>query len=63
VFWHIKHLLVYGVEQCDNKIWGSHMTGSSWLKFAQPQLEPVCGYLSTRILAVTDQTNTIGYYL
>jgi hypothetical protein len=22
VFWHIKHLLVYRVEQCDNKIWG-----------------------------------------
>jgi hypothetical protein len=30
------------------------------LKLAQPQLEPVRGYLSTRTLAVTDQTNTIG---
>src|SRR5262249_583891 len=27
-----------------------------------PQLEPVCGYLSTRTLDVTYQTNTIGYY-
>jgi DNA-binding CsgD family transcriptional regulator len=38
------------------------MMGSSGLKFAQPQREPGCGYLSTRILDVTYQTNTIGYY-
>jgi hypothetical protein len=37
--------------------------GSSWLQFAQPQLEPVCGYLSTRTLDITYKTNTIGYYL
>jgi hypothetical protein len=29
----------------------------------QPQLEPVRDYLSTRNLAVTYQTNTIGYYI
>jgi hypothetical protein len=33
------------------------------LKFAQPQLEPVRDYLSTHIVDVTYQTNTIGYYL
>ena len=38
------------------------MTGSSGLKFAQPQLEPVYDYLSTRTLDITYQTNTIGYY-
>jgi hypothetical protein len=32
VFWNLKHLLVYCVEQCDNKIWGSHRAGSSRLK-------------------------------
>ena len=58
----IQPLLVHRVEQGDNEIWGRHTLGSSWLKFAQPQLEPVCGYLSTRTLAVTYQTNTIGYY-
>src|SRR5262247_1637505 len=62
VFGNIQHLLVYRVEQCDNKIWGRHRTGSSWLKFAQPQLEPVCDYLSTRTSDITYQTNTIGYY-
>jgi len=31
---------------------GSHMAGSSWLKFAQPQREPVCDYLSTHTLDV-----------
>jgi hypothetical protein len=30
------------------------------LKCAQPQLEPGCGYLSTRTLDITYQTNTIG---
>jgi hypothetical protein len=30
------------------------------LKAVQPQLEPVRDYLSTRNLAVTYQTNTIG---
>ena len=62
VFWYIQPLLVYRVEQGDNEIWGRHTMGSSWWKFAQPQLEPVCGYLSTRTLDVTYQTNTIGYY-
>src|SRR5262249_40498259 len=60
VFWYLKHLLVYRVEQCDNKIWGSHRIGSSWLKSAQPQLEPVRDYLSTRTSDVTYQTNTNG---
>jgi hypothetical protein len=32
------------------------------LKFAQPQLEPVRDYLSTHIVDVTYQTNTIDYY-
>jgi hypothetical protein len=60
VFRDLQHLLVHRIEQCDNKIWGRPMTGSSWLKFASPQLEPVCDYLSTPIVDVTYQTNTIG---
>jgi hypothetical protein len=32
------------------------------LKFAQPQLEPVRDDLSIRILDITSQTKTIGYY-
>ena len=50
------------IEQCDNKILGSHRTGSFRLKSSQPQLEPGRDYLSTHILNVTYQTNTIGYY-
>src|SRR5262249_17840978 len=47
---NVEHFLVHRVEQCDNKIWGSHRTGSSWLKAVQPQLEPIRDYLSTRTL-------------
>src|SRR5262245_61440798 len=47
---NVEHCLVHRVEQCDNKIWGSHRTGSSWLKSVQPQLAPVRDYLSTRTL-------------
>jgi hypothetical protein len=49
MFRDVQHLLVHGVEQCDNKIRGSHMMGSSRLKSVQPQLEPIrfrCGALS-----------------
>jgi hypothetical protein len=60
VLWHLQPLVVYRVKPGDQQIWGSHMAGSLRLKFAQPQLEPVWGYLSTRTLDVTDQTNTIG---
>src|SRR5205823_8810143 len=35
---------------------------SSRLKSVQPQLELSRDYLSTRTLAITYQTNTIGYY-
>src|SRR5205085_6850587 len=63
VFRDLQHLLVHRVEQCDNKILGSHTPGSSRLKSVQPQLELSRDYLSTRTLAITYQTNTIGYYL
>src|SRR5205085_12688358 len=62
VFRDLQHLLVHRVEQCDNKILGSHTPGSSRLKSVQPQLELSRDYLSTRTLAITYQTNTIGYY-
>src|SRR5215831_13220734 len=57
---HVQHLLVHGVEQCDNKIRGRHRTGSSRLKSVHLQLEPVRDYLSTPTLNATYQTNTIG---
>ena len=53
-------LLGHRIEQSDNTIWGSHTTGSSRLKASQPQLEPVCDSLSTCVLDITYQTNTIG---
>src|SRR5438477_8771473 len=62
VFRDLQHLLVHRVEQCDNKILGSHTPGSARLKSVQPQLELSRDYLSTRTLAITYQTNTIGYY-
>src|SRR5262245_51259666 len=49
---NVAHFLVHRVEQCDNKIWGSHRLGSSWLKSVQPQLEPSRDYLSTRTLVL-----------
>src|SRR5205823_6855882 len=61
VFRDLQHLLVHRVEQCDNKILGSHTPGSARLKSVQPQLELSRDYLSTRTLAITYQTNTIGY--
>src|SRR5438105_7443926 len=63
VFRDLQHLLVHRVEQCDNKILGSHTPGSARLKSVQPQLELSRDYLSTRTLAITYQTNTIGYYV
>ena len=57
---HSQPLLVYRLDQCDNTIWGSHRTGSSGLKLAQPQLEPVRDALSMPPLDATYQTNTIG---
>src|SRR5205823_7927884 len=62
VFRDLQHLLVHRVEQCDNKILGSHTPGSARLKSVQPQLELSRDYLSTRTLAITYQTNTLGYY-
>ena len=56
----VQHLLVHRREQCNKKILGSPTTGSSWLQSSQPQLEPVCDYLSTPTLDITYQTNTIG---
>jgi hypothetical protein len=47
VFRHVQHLLVHGVEQCDNEILGSHRTLLA-VEVLQPlQLERLYGYLSS----------------
>ena len=61
MFGDVQHLLVHRVEQCNNKVLGSHTVCSSWLQaLINLNCEGTYDYLSMRILFIPYETNTIG---